>query len=140
MRWQRALRGLLSPERRAPPGRLSLPDLQRLVDAREEQHGLLLRLGKELLEDAPLLGRWSIARRLEAMAEQGRKAAEYLVMLCEVLPLYGDPEGVAKGVGLSVVWQEQAGEELKAMDLELQQAIVRSLPAGLLEASRGEVN
>ena len=132
MEWQRALRSLLSPERRVPPGRLSLTDLQRLVDARGKQHGLLLTLGKELLEDAPLMGRRSIARRLQAMAVQGQQATDYTVMVKEVLQLYNDGEGVTNSMGLARDWLEQAGEELKAMDLQLQRAIIEALPPGWL--------
>ena len=132
MEWQLVLRGLLNPERRVPPGRLSLPDLQRLVSMRSEQHRLLLTLGKELLEGAPSLDRWAVARRLEAMAVQGKQATDLLIMLREVLMLYEDPKEMASKVGLDVNWQRQVAEELKAMDLQLQRAILRALPPGWL--------
>ena len=132
MEWQLVLRGLLNPERRVPPGRLSLPDLQRLVSMRSEQHRLLLTLGKELLEGAPSLDRWAVARRLEAMAVQGKQATDLLIMLREVLMLYEDPKEMASKVGLDVDLERQAAEELKAMDLQLQGAILRALPLGWL--------
>ena len=137
VKWQEALLGLLSPERRVPPERLSISDLEKLVAARAEKHCLLLATGVDLLERAPLIGCSGIARGLEGMAAQARSMQDFEVMVLEVLQLYEDKEGTAWQVGLQEGWWEVDVARLRALDLKLQHAIVRSLPAGLLEANRG---
>ena len=135
--WQGIMKGLLTLERKTPPGKLSLSDLRRLVAAKGEELGALLVMGEDLAEEFPLLGRRSVAGKLLAMVQQAGKARDYSIMLAEVLQLYGEAENIASQVDLSEQWREQDTAKLRALDKEMQRVVVLSLPPNWQEQLRG---
>ena len=125
--WHRALQELLAPARQVPPGRLSLADLSRLVDEREDKLEDLLWLGEALVAEAPMLGRLDIAVRLELLARQAVEAMEFDTMVYENLLLYEEHSGVAAKVGLEVGWRELSAAKLRQLEGKVQQLVVRAL-------------
>ena len=127
-KWDAALKKLLVLERRTPPGRLKISDFQRLVKSRAEHHDQLLAMGDEMLDYAPLLSKKSMSQKLECVAEQARRVADFEVMVNELLPLYGDPANVAREVGLAAEWQEQASSKFRKLDVEIRGMVALALP------------
>ena len=131
MTWHRALQELLAPAKRVPPGRLSLAELSRLVDEREDRLEDLLGLGEALVAEAPMLGLLDIAVRLELLAGHAVEAMDADITVYESLMSYEDDSGVASKVGLEVGWRELSAAKLRQLELKVQQLVVRALPPKL---------
>ena len=130
--WQGMLQGLLSPERKTPPGKLSLQDLKRLVKVRGEHDTCLLSMGEELLEYSPLLSKKCLAERLVGLAEQAGELRDFNVMVREVVALYNNLEEVASLAGLRADWYEASLEQVRGLHERLEKDMERVLNHGVM--------
>ena len=126
------IEGLLSPERKTPPGKLSLQDLRKLVKVRGEHDTCLLSMGEELLEYSPLLSTKCLTERLVALADQAGKLRDFNVMVREVVALYNNPEEVASLAGLRVDWYAASLEQVRGLHERLGKDVERVLNHGVM--------
>ena len=83
----------------------------------------------ELVDYGPLLGRRSLAGKLERLRGQATHVLDFEIMLIEVLLLYADGLSLKKLVGLEENWLSITRAKYLAMDKELDEVVRQAMQA-----------
>ena len=83
----------------------------------------------ELVDYGPLLGRRSLAGKLEGLRGQATQVLDFEIMLIEVLLLYADGSSLKKLVGLEENWLSITRAKYLAMDKELDEVVRLAMQA-----------
>ena len=119
--WLEVLGKTRHPPSGLPLERPCMGDLLRLGRTRSEAHKALEKMVEELLDEAPLLGRRSLAQRITEVTQQARECISLDIELYRGLASY--KSDLSTVLQLPSNWWEKAREEYWGVDERLEELV-----------------